>query len=183
MKFKLEACTLCYMLLPIYMSLYNICTNIPRIPPLPLSVRLKHPSLSPDRESAPHCRTIALGWYISITLVITYSVIHSTCDSYAKLKKFLSTCTLYWKWFLWRQFVYLNTALSNFSCIACKNMSQINNISLSFYNYRYLLAMFSKIVYMHVFCKSCINIKRLTGLKIDSYDSSSIPSRRGKLTA
>lgn len=33
-------------------------------------VRLKHPSLSPDRESAPHWRTTALGWYISITLAI-----------------------------------------------------------------------------------------------------------------
>lgn len=71
------------------MSMYYICTNIPQIPPLPLSVRLKHPSLSPDRESAPHCRTIALGWYISITLVITYSVIHSTYDSYAKLNNSL----------------------------------------------------------------------------------------------
>lgn len=69
--------------------MYNICANIPRIPPLPLSVRLKHPSLSPDRESAPHCRTIALGWYISITLVITYSVIHSTYDSHAKLNNSL----------------------------------------------------------------------------------------------
>ena len=33
-------------------------------------VRLKHPSLSPDRESAPHWRTTALGWYISMTLAI-----------------------------------------------------------------------------------------------------------------
>lgn len=89
MKFQLEACTLLYMLLPIYMYMYYICTNIPLIPPLPLSVRLKHPSLSPDRESAPHCRTIALGWYISITLVITYRVIHSTYDSYEKLQNFL----------------------------------------------------------------------------------------------
>lgn len=98
MKLKLSTWILCftnYMLLPIYMSMYYICTNISRIPLLPLSVRLKHPSLSPDRESAPHCRTIALGWYISITLVITYSVIHSTSDSYAKLKK-IPGSTLYW---------------------------------------------------------------------------------------
>lgn len=48
----------------------TLLTN-PQLYWLPLSVRLKHPNLSPDRESAPHCRTIALGWYISITFVIT----------------------------------------------------------------------------------------------------------------
>lgn len=36
-------------------------------------VRLKHPSLSPDRESAPHWRTTALGWYISMTLAMIYT--------------------------------------------------------------------------------------------------------------
>lgn len=36
-------------------------------------VRLKQPSLSPDRESAPHWRTTALGWYISITLAMIYT--------------------------------------------------------------------------------------------------------------
>lgn len=112
-KFKLEACTLLYMLLS--MSMYYICTFIPLTPLLiPLSVRLKHPSLSPDRESAPHCKTIALGWYISITLVITYHVIHKTYDSYAKLKN-----SLYWNWRPWRGFVYLNTSHSNICCIAC----------------------------------------------------------------
>lgn len=40
---------------------------------LPLMVRLKQPSLSPDKESAPHCRTTALGWYISITLAMIYT--------------------------------------------------------------------------------------------------------------
>lgn len=39
---------------------------------LPLRERLKHPSLSPASESAPHCRTIALGRYTSITLDITW---------------------------------------------------------------------------------------------------------------
>lgn len=38
---------------------------------LPLMVRLKQPSLSPDRESDPHCKTTALGWNVSITLDIT----------------------------------------------------------------------------------------------------------------
>lgn len=37
---------------------------------IPLMVRLKQPSLSPDRESAPHWRTTALGWYISMTLAM-----------------------------------------------------------------------------------------------------------------
>ena len=37
----------------------------------PLSVRLKQPSLSPERESAPHWSTMALGWYSSITRDIT----------------------------------------------------------------------------------------------------------------
>jgi hypothetical protein len=37
----------------------------------PLRVRLKQPSLSPERESAPHCSTMALGWYSSITRDIT----------------------------------------------------------------------------------------------------------------
>lgn len=36
-------------------------------------VRLKQPSLSPDSESAPHWRTTALGWYISITLAMIYT--------------------------------------------------------------------------------------------------------------
>lgn len=40
---------------------------------LPLTVRLKHPNLSPDNESAPHCNTTALGWYISITFDIIYN--------------------------------------------------------------------------------------------------------------
>lgn len=39
----------------------------------PLMVRLKQPSLSPDSESAPHWRTTALGWYISITLAMIYT--------------------------------------------------------------------------------------------------------------
>lgn len=142
-----------YMLLPIYMSMYYICTNISRIPLLPLSVRLKHPSLSPDRESAPHCRTIALGWYISITLVITYSVIHSTSDSYAKLKKFLEVHCIGIDFYEFVNFsicVFKHSTFQYYrSCNACKNMSQINNISHSFYNYMYLLAMFSKIVYMY----------------------------------
>ena len=38
----------------------------------PLSERLKQPSLSPASESAPHCSTIALGLYTSITLRITF---------------------------------------------------------------------------------------------------------------
>lgn len=46
-------------------------------------VRLKQPSLSPDRESAPHWRTTALGWYISITLAMIY-----TNDSIQSLKWF-----------------------------------------------------------------------------------------------
>lgn len=37
---------------------------------IPLMVRLKQPSLSPERESAPHWRTTALGWYISMTLAM-----------------------------------------------------------------------------------------------------------------
>jgi len=36
-------------------------------------VRLKQPSLSPDKESAPHWRTTADGWYISITLAMIYA--------------------------------------------------------------------------------------------------------------
>lgn len=47
---------------------YRHCTVL-----LPLMVRLKHPSLSPDRESDPHCKTTALGWNVSITLDITYT--------------------------------------------------------------------------------------------------------------
>ncbi|CAG5866304.1 unnamed protein product [Menidia menidia] len=39
-------------------------------------VRLKQPSLSPDRESAPHWRTTALGWYISITLAMIFTDEH-----------------------------------------------------------------------------------------------------------
>ena len=48
----------------------DINCNQPKLD-LPLSVRLKQPNLSPERESAPHCKTTALGWYISITFVIT----------------------------------------------------------------------------------------------------------------
>lgn len=39
---------------------------------IPLMVRLKQPSLSPERESAPHWRTTALGWYISMTLAMIW---------------------------------------------------------------------------------------------------------------
>ena len=41
------------------------------IPHVPLSDRLKQPSLSPANESAPHWRTMALGRYTSMTLDIT----------------------------------------------------------------------------------------------------------------
>lgn len=129
-KFKLEACSLLYMLLS--MSMYYICTFIPLTPLLiPLSVRLKHPSLSPDRESAPHCRTIALGWYISITLVITYQVIHKTYDSYAELKNS-------WKYIVLeltsmkRICVFKHITFQYLLYCLCENMSQMNNISLSF---------------------------------------------------
>ena len=37
----------------------------------PLRERLKHPSLSPDSESAPHCRTTAFGRYTLRTCSIT----------------------------------------------------------------------------------------------------------------
>ena len=37
----------------------------------PLRERLKHPSLSPESESAPHCRTTALGRYTLRTCSIT----------------------------------------------------------------------------------------------------------------
>ena len=37
----------------------------------PLRVRLKQPNLSPLSESAPHCRTMAEGWYVSITATTT----------------------------------------------------------------------------------------------------------------
>lgn len=37
---------------------------------IPLTVKLKHPILSPASVSAPHCKTIALGWNVSITFVI-----------------------------------------------------------------------------------------------------------------
>jgi hypothetical protein len=33
--------------------------------------RLKHPSLSPLKESPPHCKTTAAGLYHSITFSIT----------------------------------------------------------------------------------------------------------------
>lgn len=48
--------------------------NPPRYKPLflPLMVRLKQPSRSPDKESEPHCKTTALGWNVSITLDITW---------------------------------------------------------------------------------------------------------------
>ena len=36
----------------------------------PLIDKLKHPSLSPDSESAPHCKTTASGWYTSMTFWI-----------------------------------------------------------------------------------------------------------------
>jgi len=39
----------------------------------PFSERLKQPSLSPVRESAPHCSTTALGWNVSITFVTTFN--------------------------------------------------------------------------------------------------------------
>ena len=42
-------------------------------PSLPRIDRLKQPRRSPESESAPHCSTTALGWYISITLAITYT--------------------------------------------------------------------------------------------------------------
>lgn len=42
------------------------CVRLPRM------VRLKQPRRSPDSESAPHWRTTALGWYISITFAITW---------------------------------------------------------------------------------------------------------------
>jgi hypothetical protein len=48
-------------------------------------VRLKHPSLSPERESAPHWRTIALGWYSSMTRDITGTNKPKKCCT--KLKK------------------------------------------------------------------------------------------------
>ena len=35
---------------------------------VPFRDKLKHPSLSPARESAPHCSTTALGQYSSMTL-------------------------------------------------------------------------------------------------------------------
>lgn len=127
------------------LHLYIYSTNTPLIP---LSVRLKHPSLSPDRESAPHCKTIALGWYISITLVITYQVIHKTYDSYAELKN------------SWKYIVLELTSMKRICefkhitfkyllyCL-CENMIQVNNISLSFKTiYMYMLATFSKLVYM-----------------------------------
>lgn len=44
----------------------------------PLMVRLKQPSRSPDRESAPHWSTTALGWYISITLAMIWK--HHAAD-------------------------------------------------------------------------------------------------------
>lgn len=53
---------------------------------LPLTVRLKHPSLSPDSESAPHCNTTALGWYISITLDIIYNQ-HKIVELLIHMKK------------------------------------------------------------------------------------------------
>lgn len=40
-------------------------------------VRLKQPNRSPDRESAPHWSTTALGWYISITLDMIYRTIRN----------------------------------------------------------------------------------------------------------
>jgi hypothetical protein len=42
---------------------------------VPLMVRLKQPSRSPDKESAPHWSTTAEGWYISITLAMIYTSI------------------------------------------------------------------------------------------------------------
>lgn len=53
-------------------------------------VRLKHPSLSPDRESAPHWRTTALGWYISITLAIICTR-SNVCQAQKKARLFLNT--------------------------------------------------------------------------------------------
>lgn len=53
---------------------------------LPLMVRLKQPSLSPDRESAPHCRTTALGWYISITLAMIYTKKHLVSQMLLSIK-------------------------------------------------------------------------------------------------
>lgn len=47
---------------------------------VPLIVRLKHPSLSPESESAPHCSTTALGWYISITLAMIYRQTHTQSE-------------------------------------------------------------------------------------------------------
>jgi hypothetical protein len=37
----------------------------------PRRERLKHPRRSPDKLSAPHCSTMAPGWYRSMILAIT----------------------------------------------------------------------------------------------------------------
>ena len=44
----------------------------------PFEDKLKHPNLSPDRLSAPHCNTIAPGRYHCIT----YDIIGSNIEAY-----------------------------------------------------------------------------------------------------